>query len=323
MLEEDLWYSSNSKRNKLKKSENRKEETTMFEITMKDLKTVKGIFEALSAVITEAKMKFNKDGVFLEAIDDGRICLVGLKLDKDDFDSYKCDGEYVLGLNFDDLTKVMKRGNAKEAVTFAYNPDLKTIKILFKAEESKKSRKFGLGLIDLGDSGIKPEALEAIAYGSKISIPIGYLDEAIKDADIFGETLIISMNTDNLCFHTEGQIGESETVLERGDTGIQDYQCTEKAENTFALTYLKNIAKVGAIADRIELSLNSSSPMKAKFALMSSSNIRYYLAPRIDEAPEDYDEEQAKPEPEEKVKKSKAKAKKASEEDKKDDDEED
>jgi proliferating cell nuclear antigen len=262
----------------------------MFEITLKDSKLVRGIFEAISAIVSETKMEFSPSGISMNAIDDGRICLVGLKLDKDDFDTYKCEGSYVLGLNIDDMVKILRRSGAGDSITFKYSPETKKINILMKSEKSKKSRQFGLQLIELGDSGIKPEALDNITYASKISIPLSYLDEAIKDADIFSETLVLSMADDGITFKAEGQIGESETVLEKGDEGIQDFSCTEKGDGTFALQYLKNIVKISAIADRVELSLNSNTPLKAKFNILSSSLFKYYLAPRIDEKEEDYDE---------------------------------
>jgi proliferating cell nuclear antigen len=284
----------------------------MFEIMSKDLKTIKGVFEAISAVVSEAKMKFTPNGIFLDAIDEGRICLIGMKLDKDDFDTYKCSDTYELGINMEDVTKILRRGTAKEEITLVYNPDIKKIKILLKAEKSKKARQFGLGLIQLGDTGIKPEALDKIEYTSKISIPLSYLEEAIKDADIFSECLILSINKENMMFKAEGQIGESETVLESGDEGIQDFTCgVETGDNTFALAYLKNIVKVSAISDRVELSINAGTPMKAKFLVMSSSLFKYYLAPRIDEQEEDYDEANSEPVEEKKAKKT-SKVKKSS-----------
>jgi len=58
----------------------------MFEITLNDAKIVRGIFEAISAIVGEGRMVFGPDGISMNAIDDGRICLISLKLDKDESD---------------------------------------------------------------------------------------------------------------------------------------------------------------------------------------------------------------------------------------------
>lgn len=263
----------------------------MFEITLNDAKTVKGIFEAISAVVGESKMSFTPDGITMNAIDDGRICLVGLELSKDDFDAYKCEDSYDLGLNIEDMVKILKRSSSSDSITFKYKPKSKKIQISMKDLSSKKSRHFSLQLIDLGDSGIKPEALENIEYQATATIPISYLEEAIKDADIFSETLQFKMSgSGGIEFKSEGQIGATETQLAKDDDSIQNFSVEDEAEGTFALQYLKNIIKINAIADLVNLSLNSNTPVKAKFNVLSSSNFTYYLAPRIEEEEEDYDE---------------------------------
>lgn len=284
----------------------------MFEIMSKDLKTIRNVFEAISAVVSETQIRFDPEGIFLDAIDDGRICLIGVKIDKVDYDSYKCDQKHTIGLNIEDVVKILRRGSAKDEVTFSYTPETKRFKILLKPEKAKKARTFALGLVQLNDSGIKPEQLEKIEYNAKVSIPVSYLDEAIKDADIFSEVLMISFDREGITFKAEGQIGESEAVLESGDEGVQDYVCkVESGDNSFALTYLKHIAKAMALSERVELSLNANTPIKVKYSIMSSSSIRYYLAPRVDEQEEDYDEANAPaPEPVKKTTKSKKSSKK-------------
>jgi proliferating cell nuclear antigen len=259
----------------------------MFEITLKDAKTVRGIFEAVAAIVGECKMSFKKDGISMNSIDDGRICLINLKLNQKDFDEYKCEADYDLGLNIEDMVKILKR-SSNDSITFKYQPDTKKIKIVMKNDKSKKSRQFSLGLIDLGDSGIKPEALEGIKYNASVLIPISYLDEAIKDADIFSETMSISLTKkDGIMFKAEGQIGESETVLEKGDENVENFKVDEDGDGTFALSYLKNIIKVSAtVVDKVELSLNSNTPVKVKFNVLADSNFTYYLAPRIEEEEE-------------------------------------
>ncbi len=263
----------------------------MFEIKFEKSKTVKGIFEAISAIVDETKMNFGPKGITLNSIDDGRICLVGLKLDMNDCDGYKCDKDYELGLNIVDMVKILRRSGSNDAITFKYNPDVKSIKVLMKSEGSKKARQFSLQLMELGDDGLKPGALESIDYMAKASIPLAYLEEAIKDADIFSETMIVSIADDEgIVFKAQGQIGESECILEKDDEGINDFIASEKGEGTFPLEYLKDIIKIGTITDRVEISLNPNTPIKAKFNILSSSSFTYFLAPRIEEEEEDYDE---------------------------------
>ena len=74
------------------------------------------------------------------------------------------------------------------------------------------------------------------------------------------------------------------------DDGVEDFKVDEEGDGTFALSYLKNIIKIRTIADRVQLSLNPNTPIKARFTILSNSSFTYFLAPRIEEEEEDYDE---------------------------------
>jgi proliferating cell nuclear antigen len=266
----------------------------MFEIVFKDSKFVKGLFEAVNAIIEETKIEFSPGGISMIGIDSGRICFVGFKLESGNFDDYRCDENNLIGINITDLVKILKRSEKEDTITFKYinfAPDNTKMTVIIKDKKSSKSRSFSLKLVELGDPKIDSFALDNLAYPGAISIPLSYLEEAIKDADIFSETLEISMNETSMLFKAEGVQGECEAELSKTDEGLSFFTCTEHVEGTFALEYLKSILKVSAIADRIELYLDSKSPLKAKFNILSSSKFGYYLAPRIDEVPEDATEE--------------------------------
>ncbi|MHA1822061.1 MAG: proliferating cell nuclear antigen (pcna) [Promethearchaeota archaeon] len=262
----------------------------MFSITLRDSKVVRNIFEAVSAVIEEANIIFSEDGVFINAMDEGRVCLISLKLSKDDFDEFKCTGSEELGVSIDDLVKILRR-SADDSITFKHEDNSNKLEILMKSNKKKKTRKFSLQLIDLGEKSVDTGALEKIEYTSKVTIPIEYLDESIKDADIYAETLTILIDEEKgIIFRAEGQIGENENIYEKDDEGIENLEVSEVGEGTFALQYLKYLVKVQSITDKLFMALSTGTPLKAIFNILTASSITYFLAPRIEEEEEDYDE---------------------------------
>ena len=268
----------------------------MFEITLEESRIVKGIFESISAVIEECTLVFDKDGISINAIDEGRICLVALNLAKNDFDSYSCEGKYELGLNIEDMVKILKRSSADDTITFKYTEGKEgsnKIKILMKGKKRKKKRTFSLQLIELGKDELNVQALDQIDFKAKVTLPLAYLEEAIKDADIYSETVIVSFSEDgNIVFKSEGAIGEIECTLEKDDDGIENFSAEGVSEGIFSLEYLKNIVKISIIADKVELALSPTTPLKAKFNLLAESTFKYFLAPRIEEEEDnDYDDD--------------------------------
>lgn len=262
----------------------------MIDIKFKNSKFVSKLFEAIEAIIDETKLQISPETISLVTIDDGRICTVGIKLHREDFEEYRCDEPLVtIGLSVKDLVKVLKRATDEDEIRFRYSPTAvaKRMDIEIKDKKNEKCRRFGIQLLELGDQNIRPDQLDAIVYDSSLTMPMKYLEEAIKDAEIFSKTVEISVERSAITFKSEGEAGESEASLTATDSGISGFKCDIPAKCTFALEYLKKILKISAITDDIELSASSNTPLKARFKLLTCSDAGYYLAPRVDEVPEE------------------------------------
>ncbi len=95
----------------------------MFKAKIKNGKVIKGIFEAVSAIISETFLKVDPDkGISLTAMDLSHICLVSLTLEKSDLDEFEADQNYELGINVEDLVKIIRRSGANDEITFIHDP---------------------------------------------------------------------------------------------------------------------------------------------------------------------------------------------------------
>jgi proliferating cell nuclear antigen len=261
----------------------------MFTAKLKDAKIVKGIFEAVSAIISETLLKIDPAvGITLTAMDTSHICLVSLTLKKEDLDEFKSKDVYELGINLEDLVKIIRRSGASDEITFSHNPKDKKLVIEMKPENAKKARKFTIGLIEIEGEEIDVNSLEGMEFPNNCSFNVQYLDEAIKDAEIFSEVLQVKAE-DQLVFSTNGTIGDMEYVLEKDELDSADF--TDLSMGIFAITFLKNILKVMAIGKKINMSLKSEAPLKMLFHILNDSRIMYFLAPRVEEDEDDqYDD---------------------------------
>lgn len=257
----------------------------------KDAKFVRGIFEAISAIITETRMKIDPEkGLSMTAMDGSHICLVDLNIKKEDLDVFETSEHFELGLNLDDLVKIIKRGSANDEITFLHDPKDKKLVLEMKAENSKKVRKFTMALIDIDTEEIDVNQLEQLPFDNKCQFKLGILDEAMKDAEIFSEVLQINVKT-TLQFSAEGTMGDMCYDLDKDE--LQSSEFTAESEGNFAIQFLKNIMKISSITDNVSMALKSESPVKMKFMLygptkatpdkIPDSYIQYYLAPRVEE----------------------------------------
>jgi proliferating cell nuclear antigen len=253
----------------------------MFKATFKDAKFVRGIFEAISAIITETRLKIDpENGLSMTVMDGSHICLVDLNLKKEDMDEFSSTDLFELGINLDDLVKIIKRGSANDEISLLHDPKDKKLVIEMKAENSKKARKFTIALIDLDVQEIDVKQLDELPFENKCQFKVGILDEAIKDAEIFAEVLLINVK-ETLTFAAEGTMGDMEYVVEKEELIFSEF--TTESEGNFAIQFLKNVLKISSITDQVSMSLKSESPVKMKFSILNNSYIQYFLAPRVEE----------------------------------------
>jgi len=258
-----------------------------FKLKFKDAKFVRGIFEAISALITETRLKINPEsGLSMTAMDGSHICLVDLNLKKEDLSLFEAKENFELGLNLDDLVKIIKRGSSNDSITLFHDSKEKKLVIEMQAENSKKARKFSMALIDLDIDEIDLKQLDAMPFENTASFKIGILDEAIKDAEIFSEVLNIeSSDKKPLSLWAEGTMGDMSYEIEAEELILSQFK--ENTEGSFAIQFLKNVLKISSLCDQVDIRLKSESPIHMKFNIGSlaenSSYIQYYLAPRVEE----------------------------------------
>ena len=142
-------------------------------------------------------------------------------------------------------------------------------------------------MIDIDEEKIGPESLEQLEFYNQTTFKLSYLDEAIKDAEIFSDALEIIADK-NLSFSTTGNIGDMTYELEKEELISADF--TQRSEGIFGLEFLKNILKVSAVSNNVEMSMASDLPIKMVFDILNSSRIVYYLAPRTEDEESDEDD---------------------------------
>ena len=261
-----------------------------FTLKLENSRILKGIVETLASIIDETEFRVTPKEFTISAMDPSRICLLKLSIKKDNFDDYKCSKDSKVGLNLDDLDKILKRCAANDAVEIDFNEKDQKIKIKMQREGTSRTRTFSLTLLDIDIEEIPMENLLNIEYSSKWVIDPDFLVEAIKDAEIYSEILNMkSIEDQGLVFSSTGQIGEMNYELELDE--LIETDITGTSSGAYSLTFLKAILKISSITEKLEISLKTDHPLKMMFNLLEGGELFYFLAPRVEEAEFDEDED--------------------------------
>ena len=254
----------------------------MFSIKKENSKILKGIVEALGAIIDETAFKITPNEFIITAMDPSRICLLKLIIKKEHFDEYNCEKETKIGLNLEDLDKILKRSSTNDSVEINFNEKDQKIKISMKRGEASRKRTFSLALLDVDIEEIPMDNLLKIEYLSTWEFDPDFLVEAMKDAEIYSEILNVKTEEGKgLTFNSSGQIGEMTYEIELSELFGAILQGT--TTGAYSLTFLKTIMKLAPITEKLEISLKTDHPLKFKFHLLEGGELYYFLAPRVDE----------------------------------------
>ncbi len=254
-----------------------------FTLKLENSRILKGIVETLASIIDETEFRVTPKEFTISAMDPSRICLLKLSIKKENFDGYECSKESKVGLNLDDLDKILKRSGANDSIEIDFNETDQKIKIKIQREGMSRKRTFSLALLDIDIEEIPMDNLLKIEYPSKWVIETDFFIEAIKDAEIYSEILNIAASEgQGLDFSSTGQIGEMEYNL--GEDDLIEHDINGTSRGAYSLTFLKAILKIASITEKLEISLKTDHPLKMIFDLLEGGKLSYFLAPRVEEA---------------------------------------
>ena len=272
------------------KGKAKKEVKEEFSIKIDNSRILKGIVETLASIIDETEFRITPKEFTIKAMDPSRICLLQLTIAKANFEEFNCPKECKIAMNLDDLDKIMKRSTINDTITLSYQEADQKIKIKMIRDGTTRARTFSLALLDIEVEDVPMDNLLKIEYPAEWSMDADLLVEAIKDAEIYSEILNIKTEADKgLTFSSSGQIGEMEYDMALDDLLESDFDGINTG--AYSLTFLKAILKLIPITEALELSLKSDHPLKMIFNLLEGGVLSYFLAPRVEEAEFDDDDD--------------------------------
>ncbi|HHN81437.1 MAG TPA: proliferating cell nuclear antigen (pcna) [Methanomicrobia archaeon] len=243
----------------------------MFEAKI-EAKNWKNVISVIGSIIEEAPLKLTPDGLTLRAMDPSHISLIDLELPKDQFIEYSIDQERVVGIDVDEMSRVMGRSKPTDIMIIRADEDANKLFITFVGESK---RRFGLPIIDTPEqSKLKMPNFPTSAI---VGIDASVFKDGIKDASIVADHITLEAMEGAFVMRAEGDIGDIESNIEE-DT-LVEFKLQEPCKSTFNLSYLADVS--GSITGPITLELGGDSPLLMNFE-MGGATIKFVLAPRIE-----------------------------------------
>ncbi|KAI3811552.1 hypothetical protein L1987_21277 [Smallanthus sonchifolius] len=258
----------------------------MLELRLVQGSLLKKVMESLKDLVTDANFDCSATGFSLQAMDSSHVALVSLLLRSEGFEHYRCDRNLSMGMNLNNMSKMLKCAGNDDIITIKADDGSDTVTFMFESPTQDKIADFEMKLMDIDSEHLGiPEA----EYHAIVRMPSSEFARICKD---LSSIVVISVTKEGVKFSTRGDIGTANVVCRQNTTVDKPEEATiiemnEPVSLTFALRYMNSFTKATPLSSTVTISLSSELPVVVEYKIAEMGYVRFYLAPKIEEDEED------------------------------------
>ncbi|MFB6246156.1 MAG: proliferating cell nuclear antigen (pcna) [Candidatus Pacearchaeota archaeon] len=230
--------------------------------------TLAKTIDLVSELVTEVRLKLDESGMSLTAIDPANVAMVRFLLRKDAFTEFDLEDNEKLGVNLEDLKKILKRAGSKSTLSIEKNESSLNIEI-----QDRVKRKFTLGLIDIDKEEKEMPSLE---FSARVEISSTDLTNAIEDCAVVSEACSFLIENQTFVIEAKGMNSARSEF-----TGDEATIHAEDCKSRYSLEYLQKFMKGAKMTSKIALNFANDHPLKMDI-VVENMEINFVLAPRVE-----------------------------------------
>ncbi len=223
--------------------------------------------DIISELVTDVRIKVNEFGMGITAIDPANVAMVGFKLPKSAFSQFETDNE-VLGVNLDNLKKILKRCGAGSSLILEKKENQLEIKIYDKIR-----RNFSLNLIEVES---EDKEMPSLDFSSRVEMLSNYFVEAVEDCAVVDDACSFIIEEGKFIIKAKS-LNSARSEFSSDEVKIEAENCKSR----YSLEYLQKFAKGAKLCDRTILNFANEHPLKIEFKA-EHFELSFILAPRVE-----------------------------------------
>lgn len=224
----------------------------------------------ISELVTEVKLKVNKDGLSIIAVDPANVALVSFVLPATSFSDIKADDE-TIGISLESFKSVLKRCGPGSSLIMQTDENGLNVEI-----HDKIKRNFNLALINLDEEDKK---LPELDFTSVINMNSSDFVQSLEDCNVVGESCNLEVKNGKFIVEAKGlhstksEFSSDEVEMSGGE-----------AKSKYSLSYLQKFAKACKLADKCKICFSNDYPMKLEVTGEGKNlfGMSFVLAPRVE-----------------------------------------
>ncbi|MBI2452551.1 proliferating cell nuclear antigen (pcna) [Candidatus Pacearchaeota archaeon] len=227
------------------------------------------IVTIISELVTEVRVKVDKEGINLTAIDPANVAMIYFKIPASLFSQFDITKEEELGVNLDSLRAVLRRCKPGTALVIEKHDNMLKLGLLDRIK-----RDFSLALIEIES---EDKSLPEWEFDSVIHINSDALVEVIEDCAVVSDACTFIAEPSKFIVEAHG-LNSARAEFSSDEAEIHSGNSLAR----FSLEYLSKFIKGAKISSKATLSFSVNHPMRLDFHT-GSVLLSFVLAPRVEQ----------------------------------------
>ncbi len=225
------------------------------------------VVELISELVTEVRLKVNEFGMSVIAMDPANVAMVRFKFPKSAFSQFET-GDEVLGINLDNLKRILKRCGVKSSLILEKKDNLLNIQIYDRIK-----RNFSLSLIEIDSEDKEMPSLE---FSSRVELNSIDLIASIEDCGVVADACSFIIEEGKFIIEAKG-LDSARSEFSGDEAKIQAENCKSR----YSLEYLSKFIKGSKLCEKTVLNFANDHPLKMDLRT-EGMELNFILAPRVD-----------------------------------------
>ena len=226
--------------------------------------------ELISELVTEVRLKVNEFGMSITAMDPANVSMIGFKIPRSAFTQFEV-GKEELGINLENLKKVLKRCGTKSSLILEKKENMLNILI-----QDRIKRNFSLSLIEIESEDINfNEKTSRMEFVSRVELSSLDLIDSIEDCAVVSDACSFIIENGKFIIESKGL--NSARAEFSDDSTITGENCKSR----YSLEYLSKFVKGSKLCDKTVLNFSQDHPLKMDIRA-NNIELNFILAPRVE-----------------------------------------
>ncbi len=250
----------------------------VLKLIFKDARTWRYVMNAVGKIIDEAAFRITEEGLRMKAIDPSRITLIDFFLGKESLDEFQFEKEEVIGVNMDDLVKILRRV-VKGDELLLETLEGGRLAITFMG---RGKRTFIIPSIETMAEEV-PEL--KIPFKAHIKMTPSVFRDVVKELEPISDAIefIAKRDEEKLIVKATSDLASATVELTMESGALIEFESEEEeARAIYTVDYLSDISGASQAAEELDFYFATAVPCKIDFTLPYGGKLVFYVAPRVE-----------------------------------------